>query len=644
MKKPSYGFALAVILAGFLVSFIPLVAHATSSSSPAEILRLTGNPSDLFGFSAGSAGDFDGDGYQDFAVGAPFRGIGGIDLYWGGPNADSVADLHLLQSNSQEGLLGFLTAPAGDFNGDGFEDIVAGLESGSLRFIVFYGGQAPDPFPDLPLSFPGSGYACEAVAAGDVNHDGYSDIIAGYGTPYSPGRVFIYFGGPGADGLPDLELTASPSDLLFPDLYTGPGKVATADWNGDGVADVIVSSASGLRVYYGGPGMDGLEDFRLTGSTIASQRIREFASAGDVNGDGADDVMIATADAEDTWVRGRVQIYYGGAGMDSVPDVTLHAQDPVEVFGPAMTSLGDTNGDGYADVLVGTSFDDIGGSGGRVDFFLGGASMDAVPDASLTSSVPNAFGKILGAADVNGDGVLDAFISLFYPTGDVLVYDFSAPLPSRAFVQGGNRTIHVGKADTPVCIRVEPVGHAYEIADIDMSTIRLVTELGSISPIPLGSIRRLTIGDTDGDGVTELPVWFVSSDFGNLFGSTRRRALVEARLEGQLASHRRFAASVTMTTMGGPHELSSVLAPNPMNPVATLAFATMHPGIVTVRVYDVAGRLVRTVLSGNHLGPGDHSVRLDGRDDKGAALGSGVYFYRIETTDGPLTGRFVIAR
>ncbi|TMQ55584.1 MAG: hypothetical protein E6K74_02780, partial [Candidatus Eisenbacteria bacterium] len=156
-------------------------------------------PSDLFGFSAGSAGDFDGDGYQDFAVGAPFRGIGGIDLYWGGPNADSVADLHLLQSNSQEGLLGFLTAPAGDFNGDGFEDIVAGLESGSLRFIVFYGGQAPDPFPDLPLSFPGSGYACEAVAAGDVNHDGYSDIIAGYGTPYSPGRVFIYFGGPGGD-------------------------------------------------------------------------------------------------------------------------------------------------------------------------------------------------------------------------------------------------------------------------------------------------------------------------------------------------------------------------------------------------------------------------------------------------------------
>jgi flagellar hook assembly protein FlgD len=81
-----------------------------------------------------------------------------------------------------------------------------------------------------------------------------------------------------------------------------------------------------------------------------------------------------------------------------------------------------------------------------------------------------------------------------------------------------------------------------------------------------------------------------------------------------------------------------------MNPVATLAFATKTPGSVSVRIYDVAGRLARTVLSGQFFEIGDHSVVLDGRGDDGGQLGSGVYFYRIETTDGSLTGRFVIAR
>ena len=252
MKKHLSCTAPALVLAGFLLSCIPALARATSSEPPVEILHLAGNdPCGLFGFSAGGVGDFNGDGYQDFAVSEPFGS--GVHVYWGGPNADSLADLHLRDGGY--GLLGFLTASAGDFNGDGFDAIVAALS----RLV---------------------------------------SLVA----------------------------------------------------RGDGVADIIVSSLSGLRVYYGGPGLDGLEDFRLTVSQIDGQRMAKFAPAGDVNGDGAGDIMVATADQDG--LQGRVQIYFGGAQMDSIPDVTLHAQDPAGMFGPAMTNLGDTNGDGYAELIV----------------------------------------------------------------------------------------------------------------------------------------------------------------------------------------------------------------------------------------------------------------------------------------------------
>ena len=643
MKKHLSRTAPALVLAGFLLSCIPALARATSNEPPVEILHLAGNdPCGLFGFSAGGVGDFNGDGYQDFAVSEPFGS--GVHVYWGGPNADSLADLHLRDGGY--GLLGVLTASAGDFNGDGFDDIVAGLQSGSTRFWVYFRGRSPDSLPDLPLAFPGSAYAVKAVAAGDVNRDGYPDLIVGYERPYSPGRVFVHYGGPGADGLPDLELNAIPDDLLLPeDIGPAGWKIATADWNGDGVADIIVSSLSGLRVYYGGPGLDGLEDFRLTVSQIDGQRMAKFAPAGDVNGDGAGDIMVATADQDG--LQGRVRIYFGGAQMDSIPDVTLHAQDPAGMFGPAMTNLGDTNGDGYADVLVGTNFD---GAGGRADLFHGGAPMDTIPYSSVTNWTRGSFGAVLGASDVNSDGVPDALVSILAEcggtAGDVFVYDFSTPLQARAFVQG-HRTIHLGKPDTPVCVRLEPVGQLYEIADIDISSIQLTTGLASIRPIPPSAVKRAVVGDTDRNGLSEFPLWFATSDLVNLFGSIRGRTVVQAQLKGKLTSHRRFAAPVTMTMIGkpdGPHASSAWLAPNPMNPVGKLFFNTRESGFVSVRVYDVSGRLVRTILSQQRLNAGSHATVFDGRDREGAEIGSGVYFFRIDTAEGPLTGRFVIAR
>jgi len=611
------------------------------------ILHLAGKyPCGLFGFSSSGIGDLNADGYQDFAVSEPVSGQAGIAVYWGGPNVDSIADLHLRPGDpSHDADFGALLAPAGDFNGDGFDDVVASARSGTNRFYVFFGGIAPDSIRDLSLSYPAFEYSPVAVAAGDVNHDGYSDLVVGYRKPFSPGRVFVYFGGPGTDALPDLELTASPSDLLPPDAVK---PLAIMDWNGDGIPDVIVSSASGFRVYYGGPGMNGSEDFRLTGPTIARQSIRGITSVGDVNGDGAGDLAIST---DENGLSGRIQMYFGGTGADSIPDVTLHAQDPAAIFGTSMVSLGDTNADGYADVLVGTNGNDA--TGGRIDFFLGGAPMDTNPAVSIASPVPNGFGAALGAADVNGDGVSDAIVSLFGlcdtgGTGDVLVYDFSSPLRAHAFAQGQDRTIPVGKDSSPVCIRFEPVGGSYDNADVDMSTIRLVSDAtGETRGIASEAAKRSVVADTDGDGVAELPAWFSRSDLAPLFGFVRGRRVVDARLEGQLKSHRRFLAPVTLTILGTPMGSQGVSAsvwPNPLNPTGTLRFTTTLGGKVSVRLYDVMGRLIRTILDSEILEAGDHSITVDRRDQRGATLATGVYFYTIESVDGTSRGRIVIAK
>jgi flagellar hook assembly protein FlgD len=75
-----------------------------------------------------------------------------------------------------------------------------------------------------------------------------------------------------------------------------------------------------------------------------------------------------------------------------------------------------------------------------------------------------------------------------------------------------------------------------------------------------------------------------------------------------------------------------------------LSFATSRPGPLQVGLYDVAGRLVRTVLDEQNAAAGLHDLTLDGRDDRGRTLASGLYFYRIRALEGVSHGKVVIAR
>lgn len=83
---------------------------------------------------------------------------------------------------------------------------------------------------------------------------------------------------------------------------------------------------------------------------------------------------------------------------------------------------------------------------------------------------------------------------------------------------------------------------------------------------------------------------------------------------------------------------------NPLNPTGVLTLRIPRPGPVTVRMFDLQGRLVRTILEGRFLSSGEHKVGIDGRGERGVILASGVYFYRAETSEGVVTGRLAVMK
>jgi hypothetical protein len=220
-------------------------------------------------------------------------------------------------------------------------------------------------------------------------------------------------------------------------------------------------------------------------------------------------------------------------------------------------------------------------------------------------------------------------------------------LAARAFVLGGHRTIPLTDVPSQVCVQYQPANGDYQNADVVVSSLRLVsTGTGVAGEIPAIASKRLVESDTDLDGRPELSAYFGRSDLARLFSSIQGRHTVVATLEGSLQNGRTFGGPLSLTVLGPgkPTAAATSMAPNPLNPQGTLTFSMGAPGNVTVRLYDLAGRFVRTVIGGRHFPAGAHRITIDGRDERGVELGSGVYFYRVETHEGASTGRFVVLR
>jgi hypothetical protein len=372
----------------------------------------------------GTTLDVNGDGYADVMVAAP--GAAQAFLYLGG--ASGIADTpQILSAPAGAGQdFGLSVASAGDVNGDGYADVVVDSIGVGRKVFLFLGGPAGlDSSPAVAFSDPnatalGAGqFGIRASCAGDVNGDGYADILIG---DNSLGKAYLYLGsaaGPAA--APDLMLTApsSPGAGGF-----GHSVGSAGDVNGDGYADVAIGSdgAGQAFLYLGGPaGLPASPDVTLTAPDGPGSGFGAVSSADDVDGDGYADIVVgaqgAGVNATDDFA-GKAYIYLGSpTGLAASPAVTLLGSEMRGSFGRWVSNAGDVNGDGYGDVVIGADGESgaaDNGSPGHAFLYLGSAAgLAASPAVTLTGpDGPGGwFGRCVAAAgDVNGDGFADIVV------------------------------------------------------------------------------------------------------------------------------------------------------------------------------------------------------------------------------------------
>ncbi len=214
---------------------------------------------------------------------------------------------------------------------------------------------------------------------------------------------------------------------------------------------------------------------------------------------------------------------------------------------------------------------------------------------------------------------------------------------TRLFTSGGgNKVIRLGSGKPEWCLQLEAVGNGFVLSDISLPSVVLTYGANQIHAV---GGKSLFSGDTDNNGVSELGLCFTKSDLRTLLaGLPSGRTTVTLTLAGSLNSGALIAGSIQVDVFGTGGALAASVSPNPLNPEAMLSFVTTKAGSVRVRLYDASGRFVRMLENRSSAPAGYQDIRIDGRDQDGNRLATGVYFYRAETPDGALSGRFTILK
>jgi hypothetical protein len=373
-------------------------------------------------------GDVNEDGYDDVLVGAP--GGNYAKLYFGGADFDTVADL-TFRDKKEQTRFGCALAGRGDINGDGCPDIVIGAEfnwvgpSWPLECIwdagavyVYFGGANLDTTADLELVIgsweAGTGwyynFGHALDYAGDVNNDGYDDLIVSAPNDDfdAHGRVYIYLGGPNVDDKYDVLMEGQDHFDKF-----GWSVSSAGDVNKDGFDDVVIGAPQSLAddkpgkayLVYGGYEiyLDHSEVF--IGDTTMRNYGRVVSGLGDVNGDDYLDFGIMA----DEYSR----IFLGNDSSKSKQYITFKSKHDFWYI----TGLGNFNNDQYDDIAIVSN---------TLTIFYGRAVLDTIPDISFSLW----YSPICKLNDINKDSCSDIGLGRaggWDPIGKVYIYSFGNP-------------------------------------------------------------------------------------------------------------------------------------------------------------------------------------------------------------------------
>ena len=184
------------------------------------------------------------------------------------------------------------------------------------------------------------------------------------------------------------------------------------------------------------------------------------------------------------------------------------------------------------------------------------------------------------------------------------------------------------------CFQIEPVEGDFATTDVQMNSITATYHGVTVGADP---DRTSSDSDLNLNGVSEVRACFTRDAMRTLFaGLPAGDNVVTIRLQGDLSTGASFGGDVTVIVRGpvSGSAFEASVSPNPLNPKSTIYFATSKPGSVKVELFDLQGRLVRTIQGTTYMVAGSHELTIDGRGQSGEKLASGVYFVRGETPDG----------
>jgi hypothetical protein len=387
----------------------PDTVQVTASEPEPDPSRYTFDglaPGDWLGYAVAGPGDVDGDGHADIAAGA-FRAAGaaGQVLVFDGVDG---AVRYSLTGQAPDDYLGRALAGAGDVDGDGLPDLIVGAPgadpagSGSGRARVLRGADGLGLLT-FDGAAPAEALGTAVAGAGDVNGDGFDDVLVGApGRDANRGAATVFSG---FDGAVLLAFTGEAAGDRLGAAVAGAGRM-----DGDAYADVIVgapgngSAAPGAGLVLVLAGADGAVIHRLEGPEAYGAFGAAVAGPGDVDGDGTPDVVVGTPNYSAVAPNaGRVDVFGGADGATLFTWSGAAAQDQ---FGFSVAGAGDVNGDGRADVIVGVVGSDTGGTSAGQALVYSGA--DGAVLVTVDGAAYDGLGRsVAGAGDVDGDGLDD---------------------------------------------------------------------------------------------------------------------------------------------------------------------------------------------------------------------------------------------